>query len=148
MKPKLILIIWVLLTAGCASTEKYEGNLNLPPSEVATINFYRTKTLFRISDPEAPFIYLDGKVAAKLRVGQSKTIQVHPGTYKLSVREPILFMPSYESGSFEYEFKAGEIYYVRYSKDFSGVYSTTNSPVVTGSSTFQLTTKENYDLKQ
>ncbi|GAA6170314.1 hypothetical protein NBRC116591_41290 [Sessilibacter corallicola] len=101
-----------------------------------------------MANPEIPFIYLDDKVAAKLRVGESKVIQVRPGKYRFSVREPFLFMPGYESGSFTHEFRAGETYYVRYSKNFGGVSGTANSPAVVGNTKFGLTTKENYELLQ
>jgi len=142
-----ILIFIAFLISGCATTDKYvlePGNTD----ELATLYIYRTDTSFHSLNPELPYIYIADKVAAKLGTGEFKVIKVLPGKHRLSVRQPIMFMPGTESDSFEYDFKAGETYYVRYSMEFGGAAPVENTISVYGSSNFGLTNRENYEARK
>jgi len=141
---KLIVILSVGLIVGCASSPKYEVLPSWSAKELAEVTIYRTKTFFHSGNPERPFFYIDGKLVGKLGTGMSVTTKVESGKHIVTVREPFLFMPSYESERFEYDFKAGENYYLRYSKDFSGVSIVGGSAFATGSSMFSLSNEASY----
>lgn len=142
-----ILILMALLISGCATTDNFvlkSGHAD----ELATLYIYRTDTSFHSLNPELPYIYIGDKVAAKLGTGESKVVKVLPGKHRLSIRQPIMFMPGTESDSFEYDFKTGESYYVRYSMEFGGATPVGNTISIYGSSNFGLTNKENYEARK
>ncbi|HAQ50828.1 MAG TPA: hypothetical protein DCR13_04695 [Gammaproteobacteria bacterium] len=129
---KFILILLGLVISGCATTQKYLLPKDINSADLATLYVYRTDTYFHSLNPEKPFIYFNDRVIAKLGTGQSAVIKIPKGKHRLSVRQPTLFMPSYESNAFEHNFEAGQNYYVRYSLDFGGW------------AFFSLTNKESY----
>lgn len=134
--------ICLLSIVGCATTERY-----VPVSDddsSVTIHVYRTKVAFHSFNPEQPYIYLNDKVIAKLGTGESETIKISPGLYRLSVRQPVLFMPGNESDSFEHEFIAGETYYLRYHYGIRDAAYVAGTAVITGTSSFHLTSEENF----
>ena len=143
-----VLCFFILIGSGCATTDEYYLNPDLIEDELATLYLYRTKTFFHSLNPEKPFIYLDDKMVAKLGTGMAKVIRIRAGQHKMSVRQPILFMPSFESDSFEYYFEAGKDYYIRYSMEFAGGTVVGNIVSIHGSSSFALTTKENYESRK
>jgi hypothetical protein len=145
---KIILMLIVLSIMGCATTENYQLPDGVDDSNLATLHVYRTDTFFHSLDPEKPYIYLGDRVIAKLGTGQAKIVKVPAGKHRLSVRQPILFMPSYESDYFEYQFEAGMNYYVRYSMEFGEVILAGSNIAVIGSSHFSLTNKENYIMRR
>lgn len=145
---KKIFIFVVFLMSGCATTEKYTVDPNYDEEGLAILYIYRTKTSFHSLNPELPFIYIGEKVAAKLKTGAYKIIKVVPGKHRLSVRQPIAFMPGNESDSFEHEFEAGNAYYIRYSMEFDGAAAIGSSVSVYGSSNFGITNKESFELRR
>lgn len=147
MKTIIFISLSVFIT-GCATTERYKLPSGVSQSDLAILHIYRTKTAFHSLNPETPYIYLDEKVIASLRTGQANSVKIPEGKYRLSVRQPILFMPAYESDSFEYNFESGKDYYIRYSMDFGGFAPTGNSVTVTGTSNFSMGTKEDYELRR
>jgi len=80
----------------------------------------------------------------QLGTGMDVTTKVTAGRHVITVRESILFMPGGESGRIEYEFEGGKTYYLRYSKEFSGVTTTGSTTVVTGSSNFSVADESSY----
>jgi len=142
---KIFIALFIAFSViSCATTEQYQVPEGFDPSKLTTLNFYRTNVAFHSLNPEKPFIYLNDKVVAKLGTGQNKVVKVPAGNYRLSVRQPIMFMPGHESDSFEYDFEAGKEYYIRYSMEFGGLRPAGKTIVPIGSSNFSLTNKENY----
>lgn len=146
---KILTSLFVYLAMlDCASTQRYETPTGIDSAELVKIYVYRVSTGFHALNPERPYIYLDGKVIAKLRPDQATFVQAPAGVHRLSVRQPMFFMPSYESDSFEYDFQAGETYYIRYSMEFGAVVSNGSSAVATGSSQFTISNQEGYDARR
>jgi len=144
---KLRFLLFSVLLTGCTSGPKYtspssdEGNL-------ATVHFYRTDVSFHSLNPEKPFFYIDGKQVATLGTGQSVSTKVTSGTHLITVREPVAFMPAWESGRIEHVFEAGEQYYIRYSKNFDGAIPVGNQVVVTGKTSVTFSNQEMYINRQ
>ena len=141
-------LLFFIFIAGCATTERYALPQDADASSLASIYLYRTNTLFHSLNPEKPYIYLDDKVIATLGTGETEFLKVPAGKYRLSVRQPLLFMPSNESDSFEAEFEAGESYYIRYALDFDEVVSYGEGAAVTGTSNFHMVDKATYDERR
>jgi hypothetical protein len=138
----IFLLIFLLNIVSCASTDRYASSSTDDNS--VTIHVYRTKVAFHSLNPEKPYIYLNDKVIAKLGTGQSETVRIPPGLYRLSVRQPVLFMPGRESDSFEHEFVAGETYYLRYHYGLRDASYVSGTPVFTGTSSLHLTSEKNF----
>ena len=141
---RIILILSVILLYGCGSANYYVKPAGLSQEKIATLHFYRTNVKFHSLNPERPFFYINKKLVAKLGTGQAKTIEVQAGEHRISVKEPIAFMPAYESDAFSYTFEGGKDYYIRYSKEFGGVSVYGSIVAVDGTNSFAITTKENY----
>ena len=90
------------------------------------------------------YFYIDGKHAGKLGTGQSISTAVISGNHTISVKEPILFMPAYENGSLNFKAEPNKEYYIRYSKDFSGISFAGPVVTTTHSTTLQFTNKDYY----
>lgn len=135
---KFALIILIMSVAGCASTGPYQVSDNWDPSQLATVVLYRTSAFYHSLNPEKPFFYIDDQRVGKLGTGMEVTTKVQAGKHVLTVREPILFMPTYVSGRIEHEFEAGQTYYIRYSLDATGLRVAGNSIYPTGSITFSI----------
>jgi hypothetical protein len=144
MRCKLLLIFAIALATGCASTTKYKMPEESAGSELASVTIYRTRTFFYKRNPEKPFFYIDGLQIGKLRTGMAVTTKVTAGKHVIAVREPFLFMPSYVSGRIEYEFEAGKSYYLRYSREFSGIAIAAGLPVATSSMEFSITDEKSF----
>ena len=145
MRYTLPLILATTLMTGCASaTKKYEISQEWDQAKLAPVAIYRTKTMFHSGNPERPFFYIDGMEVGQLGTGMDVTTKVTAGRHVITVRDSILFMPGRESGRIEYEFEAGKTYYLRYSKEFSGVTTAGNTTVVTDSSNFSLADESSY----
>lgn len=118
------------------------------PSPNCSVYVYRNKTSFHAFNPEQPFLYVgEGKVG-RLAIGQSHCLRLPPGKHTISVKEPILFMPSYTSGRVEVEVTGDTPIYVRYSKEFSGVVAAGSSTTVTGSSNLQPVSEDQWRARQ
>ncbi|WP_428622316.1 DUF2846 domain-containing protein [Sedimenticola sp.] len=143
-------IIWVILfgIAGCAATTKYVVSPDWDKSKLATVYIYRTDVSFHRFNPEKPYFYIDNMEVGKLGTGEAIAIEVLPGPHVVTAKEPILFIPTYESGRLEFDAKQNEKYYVRYSKEFGGVNSTGNSPKVSDKTSIQLANEEDFGARR
>ncbi|WCN13646.1 DUF2846 domain-containing protein [Marinomonas mediterranea] len=141
---KYLCIAFFILLSGCASTNKFVLDSKIDPEDLATLYVYRTDASFHSFNPEKPYIYLGDKVIAKLGTGQFKRVVIPAGNQRLSVRQPIMFMPGTESDSFKYSFESGKTYYLRYNFSFNDATFIGGTVAMTGTSDFHLTTKENY----
>ena len=141
---KYLSILFFILLSGCASTDKFILDSQLDSNDLVTLYVYRTDVSFHSLNPEKPYIYLGEKVIAKLGTGQFQKVTIPSGIHRLSVRQPIMFMPGTESDFFEYEFKAGNTYYLRYNYGFNDATFIGGTVAMTGTSDFHLTTKDNY----
>ncbi|MBN8431406.1 DUF2846 domain-containing protein [Microbulbifer salipaludis] len=148
MRNFIILFGLVLFISGCANVPQYQENSDWSHSEVAHLHFYRTKRMFHALNPEKPFFFVDDKMAGSLGTGETFTVRVLPGTHTLSVREPFMFSPGYESGRFEIEVEASKHYYIRYSMDASGVYAYGSTAGVYGTAKFGTADKESFDNRE
>src|SRR5437773_2605580 len=119
---KLFLIaVTVLTVASCATRVPFVQDQNLTESDSANITIYRTRTSFHSLNPERPFVYVDAKEVGKLGVGQDLNLKLTAGEHRFSIREPVLFQPAYESKSLTVTIREGVTYYLRYSKEMSGI---------------------------
>ena len=66
------------------------------------------------------------------------------GKYTVSIKEPILFMPTYAIGKVDIEVRTNAPVYVRYSKEFSGVIVTGSTTAVTGNNRVQVVTEAHW----
>jgi len=99
-------------------------------------------------NPENPFFYVDDQWLANLGVGDSRVFRVKPGQHTITSREPFAFNPGRESGKLVFEAKAGEKYYVRYSKEFGSAIPAGNTVVFTSNATLSMSTKNMYVIRE
>ena len=144
----LIITIIASLIMGCASGPGYVVSQEWAPEELAEVSIYRTDTFFHSGNPERPFFYINDKLVAKLGTGMAVSTKVKAGKHIITVRQPILFMPAYESDRLEYEFEKGKKYYIRYSKNFSDVTNLGGTFVATGTSSFVLADKKSFEKRK
>jgi hypothetical protein len=146
---KVLLSLTIAVVTGCASTTpKYEISQDWDQAKLASVTIYRTNVFFHSGNPEKPFFYIDGMEVGKLGTGMAVTTKVTPGKHVISVHESLLFTPTYENGRIEYEFEAGKTYYVRYSKDFSGVAVTGSAAFPTGRTSFSFSDENSYQERK
>ncbi len=93
---KFICLFIAVFIGGCASSPTYEVLNEWDKSKLAKVYIYRTDVSFHSLNPEKPFFYFDGKSVGKLGTGQFLTFEALEGTHDVTVKEPILFMPTYE----------------------------------------------------
>lgn len=141
---KYLSIVFFILLTGCASADKFVLDSQIDSDDLVTLYVYRTDVAFHSLNPEKPYIYIGDKVIAKLGTGQFKEILIPSGDHRLSVRQPIMFMPGEESDSFEFNFEPGKTYYLRYNFGFNDATFIGGTIAMTGTSDFHLTTKDNY----
>lgn len=146
MRNVLIATVFLLLSA-CAAAPRY-----VEPSgaakNLAHVYIYRTNVVFHSLNPERPFFYIDDKEVAKLGTGAYVVTRVTPGKHTVSVKESIMFLPGTESGKLEMDFVANEKYYIRYSKELSGVTMVGNAAYTTGDSHLSLANRESFEQLQ
>jgi hypothetical protein len=94
---------------------------NLTNENSATVVVYRPNTSFHRLDPELPFLYVNGQQVGKLAINSAIEIRVPVGEHALSMKEPLLFMPAYESRKVALKAEPGKTYFVRYSRELAGV---------------------------
>lgn len=117
------------LATGCATRmEPPPSNLSPAPTaqEIGAqpegkcpLTIYRNQTSFQslAFDFELPVAYINEVPIGKLRVGQSHCVNVRPGRYFISVREPNLFN-EVEKGRAVFELKEGQPVYLRFALNF------------------------------
>lgn len=144
--PRLLLLSALGSTlVACASTYQSPA---IAPEETATITLYRTRVAFHSLNLERPFFYIDGQKVGQLGTGDSLSVPVAPGEHVVTVKESMLFMPTFEVGRIELNAGAGETYYIRYSMEFSGLSSNGMQTVPVGSSKFSPATREQFESRQ
>lgn len=136
MKKLLFAIIFCL--TGCATRNVFLQDLSLAEYNSGLVKIYRTRTFYRSLDPEKPFVYIDEKELGTLGVGDFIHVRLAPGSYKISIKAPFLFQPSYEKKSILLTVKSGEKYYIRYSENASSIVPLSGSSVLTGSTAFDI----------
>lgn len=139
-----IAFLFIFICVGCASTSAIKIPAGVGPNKIATLHIYRTDTTYHMLNPEKPYFYLDDNMVAKLGTGDAQTIKVVEGKHSISVKQPIMFVPSFESDRLVHNFKGGQEYYIRYSKEFSGVRIIGSVTSLEDTSNLYLTSKENY----
>ncbi len=145
MKNLIYVAIITFLVSGCASKNMYKPSAEWNKTTLAKVHVYRTTTFYHSLNPEKPFFYIDGAKIGKLGTGDAISIDVLAGPHTISVKEPIMFMPAYESGSINFEAVASKEYFIRYSKEFSGIIVTGGTSVVTtDDSSIQMSDKSSY----
>jgi hypothetical protein len=153
MKYTATLATAILLSA-CTSPQPNVGSsqANPPLSKIessdetvgCSVYVYRNKTWFHRFNPEKPFVYVGDERVGKLGVGDSVCLRMPEGKYTVSIKEPILFMPTYAIGKVDIEVRTNAPVYVRYSKEFSGVIVTGSTTAVTGNNRVQVVTEANW----
>lgn len=121
MKTKLwILFVCFISLVGCNISPKYDVSPDWDKLKLSKVFIYRTDVSYHSFNPEKPFFYINGKQIGKLGTGQSISTMVPAGRHVISIKEPFLFMPSYESATLEFVAEPNKEYYIRYSEDSSG----------------------------
>ena len=139
--------IIVIILTGCASTTNYVVDSAMDESNSSVVYVYRTDVAYNSMNPEKPFFFLDEQLVGKLGTGQFVRFYVSPGLHEVSSKESFFFSPGSESGKIKGEFKAGDTYYFRYSKDFSNMYGTGVGFVMSDTSSLRPATKSSFDKK-
>ena len=122
MQIKAIYAAAVLALSGCASPQgPVSPDANLKPESTAYLVVYRPRTQFHRANPELPFVYVNDQQVGKLRVDGAIDVKVPAGQHIVAIKEPIAFMPAYESHRLTITAEAGKTYFVRYSREASGV---------------------------
>ena len=85
-----ILLAIVLLLAGCTASGPQFKLEAKPDSTRALIYVYRPTTLIGIGNADVPFIHLDGRRLARIRIGGYLAIPISPGRHKLTTTESLL----------------------------------------------------------
>lgn len=117
-------------------------------SKLCSVVGYRSKTSFHSLNPEKPYLYVNEEKIGRLSIGESVCLHLPSGKYSISIKEPLLFMPTFTSGRIEVEIPASSLVYLRYSKEFAGVITTGSNTVVTGNSKLQVATEEQWNFRQ
>ena len=114
----------------------------LTEANSANLIVYRPKTSFHSANPELPFLYVNGQQVGKLAVGGALEVRLPVGEHALSMKEPVLFMPAFESHKRALKADPGKTYYVRYSREAGGVVSTAGGVQFTQVTGFDLVPEE------
>lgn len=144
----LSLSFFFIFLSGCSSTPKYIISSEWDEANLSELYIYRTNTAYHSLNPEKPFFYIDGKEIGKLGTGQSIYTKITSGNHVITAKEPILFMPAYENGSLQFKVEPNKKYYIRYSKDFSGISIVGPTVVSTDSTTLQMANKEYFQKRK
>lgn len=117
--------------AGCASAPRQAvqvgGARVLSTSEPASCSLvvYRTQNAFHSMNLEKPFLFVDEQNMGTLDTGASLCLALAPGTHRIAINEPVLFMPGWASGHAEVTTPTpGGPVYLRYAKEYGGVAGT------------------------
>jgi hypothetical protein len=123
IRPALAAVV-MLVVAACSRVAPEIVDPSLNDANSAKIFLYRTSQSFHSLNPEQPYFYLNDEQIGSMGTGGTLYRQVPVGTYRISVRKPILFMPAYETGAISITAEAGKVYYIRYSLDPTGLIGT------------------------
>ena len=115
-----IITLALFVVGACAEAPIPEAP-GLTNSNAAWLYVYRPYQMFHSLNPEQPFVYVNGGQIGTLGVGDMLGRRFTPGTYQVSIRSSILFMPGTETAAIKVKLEAGKTYYVRYSYDMSGI---------------------------
>lgn len=137
--------------AGCASSPPAPpldlsptpvlGALRAPPKGECPVWVYRNNTYFHALNPEQPYVYVNDLKVDTLSIGETYCLNLAPGKYQVSVKEPLLFMPVFDAGSLIIDVKEGTTQYVRYSKEFGSLIPTPLGVTVTSDKKLELVAK-------
>lgn len=142
--------------AGCASAPT-DAPSNLSPTpqlgalRTQPINgqcpvwIYRNNTSFHALNPEQPYVFVNDLNVGTISIGQTYCLNLGPGRYQISVKEPILFMPAFTAGSVVVEVTEGSTQYVRYSKEFGGLIPTGAGVGVTSNKKLEVVSKQAWE---
>ena len=158
---RILLVLTILVLTACASPKpkQFEERQPLqspnavstiPPtaSENCSVYVYRNKTTFHALNPEQPFLYVGEEKIGRLAIGKSHCLHLPPGTHTISVKEPILFMPSYTSGRVEVKITGTAPIYVRYGREFAGIATAGSNTIAMANSSLQLVSENQWRARQ
>ena len=136
----------VTLAATLSSCATQQAGLprdpNLTNENSATVVVYRPHTRFHRANPELPFLYVNGQQVGKLAINSAIEIRVPVGEHALSMKEPVLFMPAYDSRQLALKAEPGKTYFVRYSREYGGVIPMAGGPQVLATTGFDIVPEE------
>lgn len=105
---------------------------------------YRTNTFYHSGNPEKPFVFVNELQVGGLGVSNTMCLNLKPGIYQVSIKEPIMFMPGPTSGALTVEPKNGEVIYIRYSKEMGGVFVVGAAAGTTSKTSLSLSDRESW----
>jgi Protein of unknown function (DUF2846) len=79
-----------LLTACGATGTSFKPEVDKPQGNRALIYIYRPDTIIGVANADVPFIHLDGRQLARIRIGGYLAIPVTAGKHKLATTESVL----------------------------------------------------------
>lgn len=142
--------------AGCASAPTDAPSSLSPTPQLGALRaqpvngrcpvwIYRNNTSFHALNPEQPYVFVNELNVGTISIGETYCLNLGPGRYQISVKEPILFMPAFLAGSVVVEVSEGSTQYVRYSKEFGGIMSTGAGNAVTSKKKLDIVSKQAWE---
>lgn len=107
--------------------------LHASSAEACSAIVYRTQSTFHSMNMEKPFVFVGTQRMGTLDTGQSMCLALSPGTHRITINEPVMFMPGWASGTLDVTVPADKPVYVRYSKEYAGTLAGGANATVTGS---------------
>ncbi len=113
----------VVLLSGCgASGPQFQEGLAKPDSGRALLYVYRTNTMIGIINGDVPFMHLDGRRLARIRIGGYAAIPISPGKHRLTTTESLLGEDIGKvRGETTFTVSAGSVVYLRYTEVFESI---------------------------
>ncbi len=140
------------LLAGCASAPPQAtvqpGSARLVGTrqpDTCSLIVYRTQSAFHSMNVEKPFLFVDDQNLGIIDTGASLCLALTPGTHRIAINEPVLFMPGWASGHAEVTTPTvGGPTYLRYAKEYGGVASTGAGATVKATGKLRAATTEEW----
>ena len=116
---KRLLIVAVLIIAGCSATGAKFSGLVLPKESKSVLYIYRPDTF--VNGGLAPYLFINDKKKEKLKNGGYQVFSLFPGVYKLTLDGNTFEWP-YRKVELQVEAKENEIVFVRVGSSISSTY--------------------------
>jgi hypothetical protein len=110
-----------LLLSGCgASGQQFKAEASKP--DRALLYVYRPSTLIGIGNADVPFLHLDGRRLARIRIGGYLAIPISPGRHKLTTTMSLLGNDTGKiRGEATVAAPVGATIYLRYTEGFKAI---------------------------
>ena len=111
-----------VLLCGCGASGLQFAQVAKPDRNKALLYVYREQTMIGIINGDVPFINLDGRRLARIRIGGYLAIPIAPGRHRLTTTESFLGKDTGKvRGETTFTVEAGTTAYLRYTESFTSV---------------------------